>query len=93
MAKASDLAYERFDSTNTGTQTAFPKGSLRGSLISIKILQKMQTKISAAAFCGVVMSTVAVAVAFIALPMTFEYVQRLQANVRAEVDYCKVSEL
>jgi hypothetical protein len=69
--------YKRFD-TPDGDSVSHQEHLSRKS--SLKIV----------AFCAVVFSTVSVAACFITLPLVFDYVQRLQANVRSEVDFCKV---
>jgi hypothetical protein len=42
------------------------------------------------AFIAVVVSTVAVIASVVALPMVYQYVQRLQSHMMAEMDFCKV---
>lgn len=42
------------------------------------------------AFVSVVISTTAVIVSVLALPMLYSYVQNLQSTVISETDFCKV---
>ncbi len=45
-----------------------------------------------AAFCAVVLSTVAITACLVSFPMIFHYVQALEAAVQGEIDFCKVTE-
>lgn len=55
-----------------------------------KISEEEHRRIRFAAFASVVISTVAVAAAVVALPMLYTYVQGLQSHMLNEINYCRV---
>ncbi|CAK5013148.1 unnamed protein product [Meloidogyne enterolobii] len=70
----------------------YPTSSFSSSIEKNKFKNNKKRKLRNAAFISVVFSTFSVTACLLSFPLVFHYIQKLQASVQGEVDYCKIRE-